>query len=365
MYARERAEDEEPPAEREAALRRLIGWYTEGLEKSYGVLGHRARLPGLRPAEPGGPALPRLTTAREAVIWCAGHFRALSASIDEAPRCGRPDLAWRIAMAMMAYALVDAVPDWQGCLERALRIAREHDARVPEAWLLNRLGVCHGNVEHTAECLAYLEQAVTLHRATGDAMGEAVALGNLIGGYVQSGQFERALDCGKRALDLVAVLRGEFTGNVGVMMHNIGDAAFNLNRLDEAAAYFRQAIDGSRQDGQASGVVKGLNTLGDVYRAMGCFDEALTYIEESRALAAETGQRRAEADALHTLGRLYREMGRPDRARDAWQRSLVIFREARFDPGVRRVEADLSDLIPLEAGTTAHPDLSRADQALR
>ena len=300
--------------------------------------------------EPGTPPAPCFASRDAAAAWCRRHVAALSGAIDAAAPCGRPDLAARIAANSMSYVHVDMSVDWLDWLERALSAQGGGAGNICKAWLRHRIGVCHGMWERPVQCVAELEQAVVLHRECGDQLGELRALQNLALGYGLVPNHDKALEYGTLALERYkeypnpAQLRNfEARAHAGM-----GDSYLSNMLYPEAIEHYRRALDlfgpGNRDR------VLILGSLGDSYRGSGLFAEAVACLEESLSLAAEIGDRFLEADGMHIVGRIYDHFGDRAGAREHWERSLVMFEEIGFAPGVQRVRASLAGPAALEDG---------------
>ncbi|SEG48421.1 Tetratricopeptide repeat-containing protein [Actinacidiphila yanglinensis] len=345
-YAWERLEDAVPGAERDAAVRRLLYWYTRAADAAMVVIDPTpSSLPEPAP-EPGVGEPPRFSAPEEAVAWFDQHAEALSAAVDAATGCGRADLAALIAIRMMAYAMTDLTFDWRGCLERALVVARQSGDISAEAWTVHRLGVCHGVWERSESCLARLQEALALHRRAGDGVGEAVALGNLASLYSQIRQGDRAIECGERALALWAGFPPEMGIKKSTPHVAIADVHLDGGRFEQAVVHYRRALDslGTTRSSYTRAVA--LNNLGDAYRGLDRFEEAVASIEESLEVSTGAGIQYLQGDSLHTLGRTFHHFGRADSARDCFRQAMEIFEELGFQPGLARVRDNLARLDP-------------------
>jgi tetratricopeptide (TPR) repeat protein len=342
-YALRLLEESETKAERDRALRRLIGWYAAGVEAAaMEIDGAPRRLLRSQP-EPGTPAAPRFPDKDAARVWCSRHVEALSGAIDAAGTCGRPDLAARIAVHAMSYVHAAMTVDWRDWLERALRGLHGSADRESEAWVRHRLGICHGMWLRPEDCVAELERALVLHRESGDVIGEMVALQNLTSGHALLGS-EKALEYGRLALE-----RFEEYGKHDQMWRHVprvhigmADCYLYLLRYESAVEHYRCAINLLPADDRNLAIC--LNNLGDAYRGLGRFEEAVASVENSLSVATAIRDRFLEGDGLHTLGRVFDHFGRSDRARESWRRSLAIFEELGFAPGIEQVRQSMAGL---------------------
>jgi tetratricopeptide (TPR) repeat protein len=343
-YALERLEHAEPADHRGRALRRLFNWYVDGVEAAARAIGRSTDLLPVLDPEPDTVPTPAFPDQDAAVAWCTRYTDALYAAADAAPGCGRPDFSLRIAVHLMGYAALDMTTDWRGCLERALKLARdEGDARA-EAWILHRLGNWYALWERV-EAAPTFEQALALHRAVGDSRGELWALVALAGSHTAAGRPELGIEYGKEALARYAASPDPTLRDFEVLaLGTTGYACAALEQYEQAVDYYRRSLAHQRPGDRSRNHAIGLDNLGDAYRALGRYDEAVAALEKSLELSVRNSDRRGQADALHTLGRIYRQSGLADRARDCWKRSLDLSQEIDFGPGIVRASADLAAL---------------------
>ncbi|HEY6422871.1 MAG TPA: tetratricopeptide repeat protein, partial [Pseudonocardiaceae bacterium] len=368
LYARERADAEEPPAERAAVVDRLAGSYLA-------ITREADRL--LRPYISGGPGE---STARGTVLafadalqartWLTverhnllGCVRAMSPSTDAA------DLATVLAMHFrdfgfwsdvrhlydqalaMAYQLgdrraeVDAL--WGlGEVERlfgecgrareyhtqALTVARQLGDQRGEVDALTGLGELERLVAEYAQAREYHTQALTLARQLGDQRGEADALWGL--GQVERlvGEYGQAREYYAQALALARLLG--YRRLEADALWGLGQVERIVGECGQARDYHIQTLALARDVGYRRAEAEALRGLGQVERIVGEYGQAREYFVQALALAGHLGYRRAEADALRGLGQVERLVGEYGQARDYHTQALTLARQL----GYRRVE---------------------------
>jgi tetratricopeptide (TPR) repeat protein len=101
----------------------------------------------------------------------------------------------------------------------------------------------------------------------------------------------------------------------------------DLQRFDEASAYFTKAVVIRREIGDLGGLAGSLSNLGSVYRHQSRFDEALDCFHEALTLRGRTNDKRGEAITLNRLGAIYRDLGRFNESLDSLYKSLAIRRQ--------------------------------------
>ncbi|MBU7584291.1 MAG: tetratricopeptide repeat protein [Nostoc sp. TH1S01] len=153
--------------------------------------------------------------------------------------------------------------------------------------------------------------------------GEADFL-EIIGGfgYTQIGEYSKALEVYKKALNLRQIMGGK-----PAEAKTLIDVAEILNKQgkkQEAIDYLNQALDIQRQIKTRPAQADTLLTLGDVYSSLGAYPESLKAYEQALSLRRESGDRTQEADTLRNIGNVYRKLQNYPQALNYYQQALSI-----------------------------------------
>jgi len=344
VYATERALAEEPEAEREEAVRRLLWWYLETTEAAADKVSPlRYRVP----REPSGSDFPPLAfdSVDEALAWCDAERANFAAATRQAAATGLHEVAWRLPPTVsLMFTRRSNYADSVTVNRVAADSAREAGERLGEAWALNQLGFALARLRDP-ESFAHLERALALRRESGDTQGEAQTAIGLGEGYLYiHGSGEDALQYMRRAADVL-----EPTGATSlrsVALNNLGEVYFMLGDLDAAAECYTQARDISRE---IEGYVEGhaLHNLGLVLLRLHRLDEAITSFNQALSKHRAWGVRVGEANTLKHLGEAQAEAGSAAEARVSLTAALGIYEQIGD-----RVEAAATAalLAPLAAG---------------
>ena len=103
-----------------------------------------------------------------------------------------------------------------------------------------------------------------------------------------------------------------------------GDCLLLLGRLDEAAAVYEETIRRAGQLDDDRQVAVGKIQLGTVRMQQHNYTEALATYTEARDIFTGLGEPGTVAGIWHQTGTAYQNAGQPDRAEDAYRRSLAI-----------------------------------------
>ncbi|GIG56664.1 SARP family transcriptional regulator [Longispora fulva] len=343
-FARERAEDEEPPRASRAALDRAFGaWLSLATECS-------RRLDGVstRPARGDAPRW-RLAgglvndLAETPVAWFEAEHGALVALVAQAAASGQAAAAWELAGACEDYfELRGHQHDWRRTYQRAHTAARTSgDARGEAAMQLGlaRLAGYRGDANAS---LTYADRAAALHAALGDPVGESEALRRCADAYRHLGHPASAEDGARRALE-IAVAGGDRAGTAGARTA-LGDVLQDLGRHAEARVEYQAAVELSR-------------TLSDPRRTAGA-------LSDPHHTAGAMSEPRRAAGALDGLARLDLEAGRYADAESGLARCLAVYTLAGDQAGRATTLTHLGHLRLAEGRHDAARSLYRDALAL-
>jgi tetratricopeptide (TPR) repeat protein/transcriptional regulator with XRE-family HTH domain len=286
VYARERAEAEDPPTERSAALTRAFGSWLHLAERADARLGN----PFLEPVYGPAPRWPvdQQTTRRllaDPLAFLEADRPGLVAAVTHAACLGMAGMSWELTSALTQFLATRLhLDDWRRCTTEALAAARQARDGRGEAAVLLSLGTLHA-----------------VH-----------------------GRHDEALDCWQAALPILERL-GEDTARAMCL------AASALYRSDRAAFQQRcqqieKALASLGQDGDPRTRACVLHCLGILYHNHGRFELARTCFEEALGLRRALGSRRGEAELQYRLGVVLVKQGRDEQAVSLLQEALAVMR---------------------------------------
>jgi tetratricopeptide (TPR) repeat protein len=232
-------------------------------------------------------------------------------------------------------------------LNQALLIHRQTGNRHGEGTDLGTLGLAYAGLGEVEKAIGYYEQALAIARAIGDRRGEANALGNLGGAYHRlGGEVKKAISYYERQLTIAREVRdrrGESTalGSLGLAYASYGD-------LDKAIAYYEQSLVIDRNIGDRFGEGTTLGNLGVAYMDRGEVEKAIECFEQQLVISRETGHRQAEGRALGQLGIIYACLGEVNKATALLEQTLAI---ARAIKDLQMIQNTLANLDELRSGS--------------
>ncbi len=323
VYAAERAEDDLPAAERQAAVIRLLTWYLRTADAAAtAVAPQRYDVPLGAAAGDDAPPL-SFSGSEEALSWYDDERANLVAAVRQAAGSGLHEIAWRLPAPL--FSIFNSRGNWADCIATsriALDSARQAGNRQGEAWILNTLGEALG-LTRQPEGIGCLERSLEIRREIGDRMGEAQAANNLADAYQHLERTDEALDLYRHALELnrqIGYRLGE-----GIALGSLGWTLLDLGRAGEAIDYLREAQDAFEEIDYADGTGYALHILGRCYLSLERNAEARDCLQRALASHRATGNRRMQATTLKSLGAARHRAGLAAEARESWTQAAAIF----------------------------------------
>ncbi|TVL93732.1 BTAD domain-containing putative transcriptional regulator [Streptomyces sp. SAJ15] len=362
LFARACAErDEQPPAERDAAMSRLLDFYLASATQVYAVERPGDRLVHhLSPTQRPGlaftgkdAALDWLFAEAECLLACAHQstsngmlrravdlllaakdlaesgasarrYEQAAARIRDVAQAARDPLPEARARTVLTY-----VHSVTGRLDQA-------DVEAQHAMLLavvteDPLALGHAPIERGIIAIyqsrfqdaeAYVSKALTAFRADGNEPGEASALSNLSRAYVGMGRTQLGVELAEQALAIYRRLGVSLRLANG--MYALGVALTRAGRLEEAHAHLTEALAIFHENRQPLWQGMSHYRLAEAQLAANRPARAAEHAEQALVLRGLGGEWR-RGQFLTVLGRALDAMGQTDRARACWSEALAIY----------------------------------------
>ena len=318
LFAHERLEDEEPPAERAAARRRALGWYLTVAERADSLL----KPPALHAAaEPEPLTGLGLANRQAALAWLESERANLVAVVRQAGDQDDPAvaaIAWRLADTLFQFFdLRKYWVDWLAVCEPAVRAARRSGDRAAEAWAVNRLATVLREQRRVPAAIAHLTRALAISRKIDDIQLQCAILNSLGIAYQDHGDLMRAVQCHQQRLHLAEVAGDRL--NQAITLNNLGDIHRVQRHYDEAMRSFERGLEIFEDLGEGRYVGMVLHNLGEVALDQGRHDEAVDWYERGLGFSREADDKYSEAHTLLGLGRALALSGDRARAVPLWR----------------------------------------------
>jgi tetratricopeptide (TPR) repeat protein len=307
-YATGRANDEDPPSARRAALTRLFDHYLATAATAMDIL-HPAEAHRRPRIPPPGTHTPALTDRDTAHAWLDTERPALVAVVAHTATHGWPSHTTRLSTILYRYLAGGRHADALTVHEHAHHAAHHTGDRTGQAHALDHLGATYLQLGRPGPAANRFRAALRLFRQAGDPVGEAHALLGLGIVETQLGRYGPATDHLQHALILYAQA-SDRTGEASALV-NLGNIAARLTHHRTAADHFEQALVLFRQAGDRTGEARTLANLGVTHTHLGWSEPAADHLEQALALCRKARDRTGEAGALNGLGEAAHTAGRP------------------------------------------------------
>ncbi|MFG1918843.1 BTAD domain-containing putative transcriptional regulator [Micromonospora sp. NPDC048898] len=298
-YAQELLHAEEPAAERQAAISRLLQYYLHSSFHAQVVLE-----PNRTPIEPP-PPLPGVVaeqpeTYDEAIAWFASQREVLTEAVHRAADIGYGIAPWQLAITMQQYLQwAGYFQDWEDVMRVALYAARESRDVVGEAHVLRSLAGARHVFGANDESLHLLGEALRIFEDRDMRLEQALVHNNFHQVFSALGRHDLALDHSAKALSLSRLLKNRRAEVVSLLFS--GTSFAGLGRVEESARVLTEALALSQRIGRGRAESEIRAAIARNLAASGHVDEAAEQLELSAETAYRVGDRPLQFDALRQL----------------------------------------------------------------
>ncbi|NIR47594.1 tetratricopeptide repeat protein, partial [candidate division KSB1 bacterium] len=226
----------------------------------------------------------------------------------------------------------------------------------------NYLGTAYHSTFEFANAVGYYKKSVETARALDDQYWASIALGNLGVAYQDSGDNRSALACYQEGLELSRELKTPWS--IAQKLESIGSIYREQGYVDKAIEHFEESLSIAREMGDRRGVASLLNKLGTAHANTGNMKQAVNYLSESlQILASGINDPRMLSSVMSNLGGVLKDQGATRKARELFEQSLELARQADDQRG----EADV--LCNMASAHYAHGEhaqaLAQSEEALK
>jgi tetratricopeptide (TPR) repeat protein/transcriptional regulator with XRE-family HTH domain len=350
-YARERAVDRISPADRAAALTRMVdlcaavAWHC--IE-----LGHpnSGRASWFDPSPADEARLPARGDLGGTLAWLDRHRAQLVALVSQA--AGTPGVpgrsVLRLAIGLIAFYITRGHwLDWLRVTRTAVGVAITEGDRGAEAIIRNDLGLVLSDVAlygsgDYSDSVAELHRSLELFEQQGNVPGMVMALTNLSHVLEQAERPEEAIVFAERALRCCDELHD--TSGEATALINLGQLHGNLGQALEERDCFDRSIALSSSHGHQRALSIALLRSGIAYLNAAQPELAAAHLHRCVEVFDALDNQIGLAEGLVELGRAYEALGNVATATEHYTDAYEI--AGYYDDGVRR-EAALSQLTRL------------------
>lgn len=348
LFARERAAETFEPAERDAALTRVVLHYLATARAALHMLAptrlDRLEI-GVPAAELHVPAA-ELAGGSAAGTWVRAESANLVAVTQHATTVPGDGPAIVVALSAVLVHLLHAqmlYAEQATVVRAAIEMARRAEAPAWQALAHNDMGMTYAVMERCDDAERHLRLSLEFCESLGDIRGQGRALDNLGNTATHDGRPSEAVALHRRALEVYRAI--DTPPDEARALNNLGWALHCAGRHHEALDAFQASLRLARQLGDMSSAAGVLLNLGELHVALNDTTAALTAFGEATEMSARSGNRRRHALALWKSGDVRHQLGNLDDARADWRRALDMIHDGGL---LSRAEIDeiMADPVP-------------------
>ncbi|WP_410623454.1 BTAD domain-containing putative transcriptional regulator [Amycolatopsis sp. cmx-8-4] len=320
-YATELVHEVESPAEREAAVHRVLGHYAHTAFHADGFLDPRLEVPPALTPLPAGAESDRITDHRQALAWFEAEHRVLLPAVHAG--AAFDTRVWDLTRSLQRFLSMQGHwHDERDVLTVAAAAAHRLGDERKQAFGHLHLAGTHVRFGRHTEAHDDLEAALTLSRAAGDVVGQAYAHRQFAWLLDRQGAVADALAHAEQALDLFRA--AEHRAGQATALNAVGWFHTLLGEHAVAIGYCRQAVDLQTLLADHMGAAQSWHSLGYAHKQLGDHARALTCYETAVDLAHRNGNLMVEARLHIDIANLHRELGDIESARTGWKQAHDI-----------------------------------------
>jgi len=260
-----------------------------------------------------------------------GQAEGIVAALDTAERgaeqLGQPQLVAQVlatrALALLQRGASPTDPSVKQALDRVREIGQELGDESLTAIALALTGLNQVFTGPIRDGVHALEQAVPLLQKRQDIIGAAFARGALAMGYAELGEFDKAEEAVRNAIELA-----EGGDLIAKLDAQIADSMVKAARgdLESAAPVALECVNRSEETGAFACVMPSAWILGDIYHRQGRYEEASQILKRASEVAATVDRRLWRPTIQGWLGSTASALGDTVAAQGNWDEALASTR---------------------------------------
>ena len=249
-----------------------------------------------------------LSSHDDVLAWLDRDRPNLVAVVQQAAQ-DHPEIAVQLAIGLNAYyALRRAWLEWQQVNEIALRLVSNGQDRVAEGLVLHDLGAANAELGQYDRAVDPLRRAVDAAETSGDGNLQALCLSSLSHVLERTGRITDGIPYAERAREIG--LRLGIPPRAAYACLALGMLYLKTGATEAAQRHFTEALDLLAEPGQEKYRGMIAQNVGVAYREAGQYDIAGEALHEGLALYRVAGAAIPQAEVLNELGRLRLAEGR-------------------------------------------------------
>jgi DNA-binding SARP family transcriptional activator/tetratricopeptide (TPR) repeat protein len=337
-YAGELASAQECPADRDAAVHRLLDHCLHTASNAAALIDTCQSMELDEPL-PGAIAGEH-AAAEEALHWSDEERATLLAAVYLAADAGLDAHCWRLAWTLTTFLGRQGFSQDQiSTLQTGLAAARRSGDAAGQAHALIGLGRGYARAGRLHDAERQYRDGLRLFDGIGGHFTIRATAHSGLAWLAEHWQRPAdALSHSLRALELYRAAGNERAQLL--VLNDVGYAHALLGDYEQALSCCERALAAGEAFGEDDWVKATLHSLGYIHHQLGHYEPAIAYYNRSIEYCRELADRYDEAETLVNLGDVYDSAGDLLTARSAWTQALQIFEEIDH-PGRDQVRAKL------------------------
>jgi DNA-binding SARP family transcriptional activator/tetratricopeptide (TPR) repeat protein len=337
-YAGELASAQECPADRDAAVHRLLDHCLHTASNAAALIDTCQSMELDEPL-PGAIAGEHVA-AEEALHWSDEERATLLAAVYLAADAGLDAHCWRLAWTLTTFlGRRGFSQDQISTLQTGLAAARRSGDATGQAHALIGLGRGYARAGRLHDAERQYRDGLRLFDGIG---GHFTIRATAHSGLAWLAEhWQRPADALSHSLRALELYRAAGNERAQILVLNdVGYAHALLGDYEQALSCCERALAAGEAFGEDDWVKATLHSLGYIHHQLGHYEPAIAYYNRSIEYCRELADRYDEAETLVNLGDVYDSAGDLLTARSAWTQALQIFEEIDH-PGRDQVRAKL------------------------
>ncbi|MBK9285372.1 MAG: tetratricopeptide repeat protein [Sphingobacteriaceae bacterium] len=218
-----------------------------------------------------------------------------------------------------AYNGVAIIKTYQGNIKEALwnyeqarKIYSELDNKSGIVTILINQAVIFSNTGEIENCIKYYREAIELSRKEGMKENEGGAIANLAGVLVREKDYNAALVCLERGMQLANELSDENLKSR--LYYTMGVMNYDKTNYDQAYEYFNKSKEIQEREKNYFSLSNTLSSISNVFSARLNYKKAIQFSEQAHRMNLKFGAPELISHSSEALYSLYKKIGNKDQA---------------------------------------------------
>ncbi|MFD7504854.1 ATP-binding protein [Streptomyces sp. NPDC059850] len=324
LHAAEKAEADETPEERAAALRRIAHHYLATATRAEAIVDPQHRTLD-RDSDATDPVIADFGEGGDAALdWLESELPNLMAVIRIARPAGFPAVAWQLADALWPLFLRRKFyEDWRAAHREGLLAAEELADPVAQCRMLTSGGMGELGMGDHERALEMFERAARTFHASGNALGQARTLNYQGLAHQRLGRLDRAAELFARAAAELPTVGDARAG--GLARLNLADIALERERWEQAVTDADAAHTTLDEAGDAYNAARAATLLGRAHLGRDRHGLAEEWLSAALATLRGMAAHYETARAVESLATLAERRGQTGLARERYEEALGLY----------------------------------------